>query len=127
MMTFKNKLNSLSLWKVREVRGVLKLAASNPIQQSFFSENVIDPMREYEDFILNEICPNPDNMTYEQMLELGEKVGTVERGLDKKQIEKLKKIVFSKKLSSNQKIPDRYHPNYVDVQFANSNTSRENS
>ena len=116
----------MSLWKVREVRGVLKLAASNPIQQSFFSENVIDPMREYEDFILNEICPNPDNMTYEQMLELGEKVGTVERGLDKKQIEKLKKIAFTKKLSANQKIPDRYYLNYVDVQYANSNMSRVN-
>ena len=47
----------------------------------------MDPVQEYEDFILNEICPNPDNMTYEQMMDLGEKVGNVENGLNKKEIE----------------------------------------
>ena len=42
-----------------------------------------------ENNIINEICPNPDEMTYEQLLELQEKIGYVSKGLseeDKKVI-----------------------------------------
>jgi len=38
--------------------------------QEFNNENLID-----------QIYPNPDNMTYEQLLELQEKIGYVSRGL----------------------------------------------
>lgn len=48
---------------------------------------IIDPLQEYEDHILNELCPNPDHMTYEQMLELQEKVGHVSKGMLKKDVE----------------------------------------
>jgi hypothetical protein len=44
-------------------------------------------MREYEENLINQICPNPDNMTYEQLLELQEQVGHVENGFSKRQIE----------------------------------------
>ncbi len=33
--------------------------------------------------------PNPDNMTYEQLLELGDKLGKVSKGLKKEQIAKI--------------------------------------
>ena len=33
------------------------------------------------DHLVDEICPNPDNMTYEQLLELQEKIGFVSKGL----------------------------------------------
>ena len=33
--------------------------------------------------------PNPDNMTYEQLLDLGEQIGKVSKGLSKEQIELL--------------------------------------
>ncbi len=49
--------------------------------------DIISPLSEYEDHVLNEICPNPDNMTYEQLLELQEKVGHVESGFTRKEIE----------------------------------------
>ena len=47
-------------------------------------------------------------MTYEQMIELGEKVGNVDKGMDKNKIDvkivilfqKLRKIIFSKKMKS---------------------------
>lgn len=47
----------------------------------------VDPFSEYENHIINEVCPNPDNMTYEQLLDLGDKVGTVSKGFTKKEIE----------------------------------------
>lgn len=46
-----------------------------------------DPYEDYEDQIINEICPNPDNMTYEQLLEMQEKLGHVDRGFTKGEIE----------------------------------------
>ena len=42
-----------------------------------------------EQKIIDEICPNPDAMTYEQLLQLEEKVGSVNKGLNIQQIEKL--------------------------------------
>ncbi len=47
----------------------------------------VDPLAEYENHIINEICPNPDNMTYEQLLDLGDKVGTVSKGFTRQEIE----------------------------------------
>ncbi len=42
------------------------------------------------DLYIDEICPNPDNMTYEQLLELQEKIGYVSKGLS----EEDKKVNF---------------------------------
>ena len=36
---------------------------------------------------MNELCPNPDNMTYEQLLEFQEKLGYVDKGFTRKEIE----------------------------------------
>jgi hypothetical protein len=59
----------------------MNIANNNP------NEDLIDPLREYEDHIINEMYPDPDNMTYEQLLELQDKVGHVDKGFTKKQIE----------------------------------------
>lgn len=42
------------------------------------------------DHLIDEICPNPDNMTYEQLLELQEKIGFVSKGLSQDE----KKVKF---------------------------------
>lgn len=65
----------------------------NLIQQEVYS----DPLREYEEHLINEICPNPDQMTYEQILELEEKMGKVDKGLHKKQIDVIFLIKFNRK------------------------------
>ena len=39
-----------------------------------------------EDEIINQLYPNPDNMTYEELLALEEQVGNVSKGLSKKEI-----------------------------------------
>lgn len=57
------------------------------IANSNTNPDLIDPIREYEDQVINEMYPDPDAMTYEQLLELQEKVGHVEKGFTKKQIE----------------------------------------
>ena len=80
--------------------------------QNNFNDNIfipgelIDPVKEYEDHILNELCPNPDNMTYEQLLSLQDKVGNVSKGVDKSKIKKIPMIKFSVK-DKNQ--IDKYH------------------
>ena len=49
-----------------------------------------------EQQIIDEICPNPDAMTYEQLLQLEENVGSVNKGLSIQQIEKLPIIKYKK-------------------------------
>ena len=39
--------------------------------------------------------PDVDNMTYEQLMELGENAGQISRGYEKEQIAKLKPIIWS--------------------------------
>jgi hypothetical protein len=44
--------------------------------------NIRDIMyAQHEDEYINQIYPDPDNMTYEQLLELQEKIGYVSKGL----------------------------------------------
>ena len=46
--------------------------------------------------VINELYPDPDNMTYEELLELGEKIGSVSRGMDEASKKKIKICKFSK-------------------------------
>ena len=47
-----------------------------------------------EQDIIDQLYPDPDKMTYEQLLELEENVGNVSKGLTKKQIKKIPKIIY---------------------------------
>ncbi len=40
----------------------------------------------YEEEVIDRIYPNPDNMTYEELLELQSKIGYVSKGLTEDQI-----------------------------------------
>ena len=51
---------------------------------------------EIEQQIIDELCPNPDKITYEQLLELEEKVGNVNKGLNEEKIKKIPFITFKK-------------------------------
>ncbi len=53
-------------------------------------------LRAVEQQIMDEICPNPDKMSYEQLLELEEGVGNVNKGLSKDQINKIPVKPFHK-------------------------------
>lgn len=59
------------------------------ILQQIVDIELNDPIREYEDNIINEICPNPDAMSDEQLMELSDQIGYVSKGLSKDQIFKL--------------------------------------
>ncbi len=52
----------------------------NNMREAFFSQN-------YEDDMINNLYPDPDHMTYEQLLELGDKIGYVNKGLTFEEIE----------------------------------------
>ena len=47
-----------------------------------------------EQDIIDQLYPDPDKMTYEQLLELEENVGSVSKGLTKAQIKKIPKIIY---------------------------------
>ena len=52
--------------------------------------------------IIDELCPNPDAMTYEQLLQLEDNVGNVSKGLSAQQFEKLPITKYKKeKYSEN--------------------------
>ncbi len=46
-----------------------------------------DLMVPLENQFINQVCPNPDNMSYEQLLELQEKIGYVDKGFKKEEVE----------------------------------------
>ena len=50
--------------------------------------------------ILDELCPNPDTMSYEQLLQLEDNVGNVSKGLSSQQIDLLPVTKYKKKLYS---------------------------
>ena len=58
--------------------------------------NSIDDLNAEQDKI-DQLYPNPAKMTYEQLLELKENVGSVSKGLTKKQIKKISKIIIYNK------------------------------
>lgn len=64
-----------------------------PINNRGFNDN----NESLEQEVIDQLCPDPDKMTYEQLLELEEKVGKVSKGLTKNQIRKLKHGKYSKR------------------------------
>lgn len=65
---------------------------SDPFFQNNGTPNYREPYQMYqetsnlEDDIINQLYPNPDNMTYEQLLALEEDLGSVSKGLSKIEI-----------------------------------------
>ena len=53
--------------------------------------------------IMDELYPNPDSMSYEQILQLEDKMGSVSKGLTKSQFDKLPSVKYDK---------DKYSENY---------------
>ena len=57
--------------------------------------NSIDDLNAEQD-IIDQLYPGPDKMTYEQLLDLEENVGSVSKCLTKKQIKKILKLFIIK-------------------------------
>ena len=55
-------------------------------------------LRAVEQQIVDELCPNPDAMSYEQLLQLEENVGSVNKGMDINSIKKIPVIPYRKVL-----------------------------
>ena len=76
---------------IKEAKKGGRVPALEPIQQ--FNEDIIDgpgyldTLEQTEQDMIDQLYPNPDRMTYEQLLQLENNVGNVSRGLSEKQIE----------------------------------------
>ncbi len=53
-----------------------------------------ETFNQIEQQIVNDLYPNPDSMTYEQLLELQEKVGSVKREFSKQQIDVCLTLIY---------------------------------
>lgn len=63
---------------------------------NFGKYNNMDDSKVVEQEIIDQLYPDPDKMTYEQLLDLEEKVGSVSKGLSKKQIKRIPKVIYNK-------------------------------
>ena len=61
-----------------------------------YNNNNMDDSKVVEQEIIDQLYPDPDKMTYEQLLDLEEKVGSVSKGLSKKQIKRIPKVKYNK-------------------------------
>ena len=67
----------------------------NNFVNNFVNINDNDESKIEQD-IIDQLYPDPDKMTYEQLLELEENVGSVSKGLTKNQIKKIPKVIYNK-------------------------------
>ena len=110
--------NPLDFYSNKNSRGVRSRSNYNHINNNNNRKRIGFDARDYEDYyennnfmndnddferdIIDQLYPNPDRMTYEQLLELEDKVGNVSKGLSKAQIKKIPNVYFSKKHFKNQ-------------------------
>ena len=94
-----NKINSLKKkdthYKKYLQKSLMEDDADNLLKEKLEEEFAL---RAVEQQIINEICPNPDSMSYEQLLQLEEEVGNVNKGLTKDKINKIPLKPFHKAL-----------------------------
>jgi len=71
------------------------------VEQIIFDDGYQEELRikAVDQQIIDDLCPNPDAMTYEQLLELEDNVGKVNRGLNNEQFDKLPLKKFRKEKS----------------------------
>ena len=94
-----NKINSLKK-KYSKYKHYLKHTIYDQGDEEFMKEKSEEEyaLRAVEQQIMDEICPNPDKMSYEQLLQLEEEVGSVSKGLTKEKIKKIPEKPFHKAL-----------------------------
>lgn len=80
-----------------------------PEMREIINQEIVYEEGYNEDFI------NPDVMTYEQLLELEEKIGNVDKGFKNDELEKIAKVKFNKEMHKQ----DKFFKFKLDVQYAN--------
>lgn len=94
-----NKINSLKK-KYSHYKRFLQKSLMEDDTDNLLKEKLEEEfaLRAVEQQIMDEICPNPDSMSYEQLLQLEEEVGNVNKGLTKDKINKIPVKPFRKAL-----------------------------
>ena len=77
---------------------------NNNYYNDFFDEinNTHNNNNDVDQETINNLCPDVDNMTYEELLALEEKMGNVKKGFSDKEKYNLPVVVYSKKWFKNQ-------------------------
>ena len=95
-----NKINSLRK-KYSKYKHFLKYTIYGPSDEDEFMKEKSEEeyaLKAVEQQIMDEICHNPDKMSYEQLLQLEEQVGSVNKGLSKEKIKNIPEKPFHKAL-----------------------------
>ena len=75
---------------------------ANNFYNDYFNEINNSYKNDVDQETINNLCPDVDNMTYEELLALEEKIGNVKNGLNEKEQFNLPVVVYSKKWFKNQ-------------------------
>jgi len=90
--------------EIRSLQLALRLEAENMLLSHF--TQLAGIRHQYQAFDPNESINlqnvNPDNMTYEQLLQLEEKMGSVSKGLTKEEIKQIPKAIYDKVHNINE-------------------------
>jgi hypothetical protein len=91
IILYERKLRQIELES--NLRKIMQETYSRAVQQAY--ENSV------EEEIINQLYPNPDTMSYEELIELGERIGHVSRGLESNIIDKIPVVEFKKSKEYN--------------------------
>lgn len=91
-----NNNNDIQFQRDHELAKKLQRELNSQLNDdNYIPHELIDPVQEVERAIINELYPNPDQMTYEQLLSLENEIGKVNTGLSKKELSLLKTTEYS--------------------------------
>jgi len=93
--------------KYRRVREERMLIGNNMLFQMLNNNTEVVLEDQRLENQINEICPNPDEMTYEQLIQLQENIGFVSKGLSETQINEIPSVKFTK----NNKLKNNFSSN----------------
>lgn len=88
-----DRLETAITSKKRSIENQNRLLNSREVLENYLL-SIMMQMREESE---SNNYPNPDNMTYEELLELEEKIGSVSKGLNKEKIDSIQVVKFRKK------------------------------
>lgn len=104
----KNSSQELNNELLNDINNINSSINNNFNDDIFYDDNFYDDdlqeklaIQAVEQQIIDELCPNPDSMSYEQLLNLEDNVGKVSKGLTEQQIDNLPTIKYHQKISKD--------------------------
>ena len=99
----KNSSQELNNELLNDINNINSSINNNFNDDNFYDDDLQEKLaiQAVDQQIMDELCPNPDSMSYEQLLNLEDNVGKVNKGLTEQQIDNLPNIKYHQKISKD--------------------------